>query len=207
MVPERYTGDMRQFFEVSRLLCDVERFIGPDEIMEQYGMGFCYEKAYDGRVIKQPTASDIALTKAFYDRHHQALNRLCGLHASMLFFDLHSYSDRIIPPFARVQGRATPDLCIGTDPHFTAPQLRESVMRRFAEAGFSTAENYPYSGLYVPEDVMYGRCECDFTGIMLEFNRRAYYDEQGNTDPHRTALISKTIEQIIQDCRFCAGVR
>ena len=29
-------------FEVSRLLCDVERFIGDGEIMEKYGMGFCY---------------------------------------------------------------------------------------------------------------------------------------------------------------------
>ena len=39
-------------FDVSRLLCDVERYIGSDEVMERYGMGFCYEKVYDGTVIK-----------------------------------------------------------------------------------------------------------------------------------------------------------
>ncbi len=40
VVPEAY-WDPRHLccFEVSRLLCDVERFIGPEEIMEAYGMG------------------------------------------------------------------------------------------------------------------------------------------------------------------------
>ena len=45
LVPEAYRGgDMYERFQISRLMCDVERFIGPEEEMEQYGMGFCYEK-------------------------------------------------------------------------------------------------------------------------------------------------------------------
>ena len=180
MVPRCCARDMRAFFPVSRLLCDVERFIGPEEIMERYGMGFCYEKAYDGRVIKRVTHRTKALAKRYYDRHHRAVNRLCRVHPRVVFFDMHSFSDRILPPFAAVPGRITPDLCIGTDPRFTTPLLKEIVRTRFERAGFSTAENFPYSGLYVPEDVLTGRGACDFIGIMLEFNRRAYCHRNGD---------------------------
>lgn len=42
-IPEAYRGgDMREVFRISRLLCDPERFIGSGEVMEKYGMGFCY---------------------------------------------------------------------------------------------------------------------------------------------------------------------
>ena len=51
MIPREYLNQCERFL-VSRMLCDVERFIGPQEIMERYGMGFCYEKAYDGKTIK-----------------------------------------------------------------------------------------------------------------------------------------------------------
>ena len=44
------------YFPVSRLLCDVERFPGPEEPMERLGMGFCYERAYDGTRIKTVSA-------------------------------------------------------------------------------------------------------------------------------------------------------
>ena len=44
-VPEEYrSGALCCRFGISRLLCDVERFAGPEEIMERYGMGYCYEK-------------------------------------------------------------------------------------------------------------------------------------------------------------------
>ncbi len=63
MIPMPYVGQMRRSFGISRLLCDVERLIGPEEIMERYGMGFCYEKAYDGRVIKRVTEHTKALAR------------------------------------------------------------------------------------------------------------------------------------------------
>ena len=56
MLPRPFCSQfMCQRFEVSRLLCDVERFIGPNEMMGRYGMGFYYEKAFDGTVIKRVT--------------------------------------------------------------------------------------------------------------------------------------------------------
>jgi len=200
MVPSACAGGARIAFPVSRLLCDVERFIGPEEVMERYGMGFCYEKAYDGRTIKRVTDRTRALARVYYDRHHREVSRLCARRSRVIFFDMHSYSDRILPSFAREPGRAAPDLCIGTDPRFTPPELTETVKARFEAEGFTTAENRPYSGLYVPEDVMSGRADCDFIGIMLEFNRRAYCDAAGNTLLERTGLIRSVIAEILEDC-------
>ena len=201
MVPGEYRVPVQAVrFPVSRLLCDVERFIGPEEIMERLGMGFCYEKAYDGRVIKRVTEAAKAAARPYYDAHHRRMNRLCEKHPYMIFFDMHSYWDGIIPPFARVPGMRTPDLCLGTDPRFTPPRLTAIVRERFEAAGFTTAENVPYSGLYVPEDVLTGRSACDFIGIMLEFNRRAYCDERGRTEAARIRLIRSVIRQVMADC-------
>lgn len=187
-------------FEVSRLLCDVERLIGPEEIMERYGMGFCYEKAYDGRVIKRVTEEAKAAARILYDAHHRRMNAICGENRRVLLFDLHSYTDEILPPFVRGPGAVSPDLCIGTDPRFTPPRLTATVRRRFEALGFTTAENKPYTGLYVPETVSDGKARCDFAGVMLEFNRRAYCDSAGRPDPERLARIRGVISRIMADC-------
>ena len=196
MVPQPYSA---QCFEISRLLCDVERFIGPTEVMEQYGMGFCYEKVYDGTKIKQITEELLMATRRYYDRHHRQMTLLCEEHPRVLFFDLHSYSDEIIPPHALHSGMATPDLCIGTDAHFTPPALTEIVRHCFSKVGFTIAENFPYEGLYVPENVLFGQCSCDFAGIMLELNRRAYCDRAGRSRPERIAIIQETILNILNE--------
>ena len=74
-----YGGDMCHTFRISRLLCDVERFIGPEEIMEQYGMGFCYEKAYDGTVIKHVTRTLKEKTLAHYRKHHEWMGSVTAI--------------------------------------------------------------------------------------------------------------------------------
>ena len=199
MVPCSPAGD-RVSFPVSRLLCDVERLIGPEEIMEQYGMGFCYEKAFDGRVIKHISENGRKAARWYYDRHHRHINDLCDRHSRVLFFDMHSYSDAIIPPFARRPGTETPDLCIGTDPRFTPKQLKDTVQGLFAQAGFSTGENTPYEGLYVPENILAGQSGCDFIGIMLEFNRGVYCTPAGQTDKARVTLICSLIGRVLADC-------
>ena len=88
MVPEIYRGgDMCEVFRISRLLCDVERFIGPEEIMERYGMGFCYEKAFDGAAIKQVTAKVREQTLKYYREHHARMDRICDRHSRILLID------------------------------------------------------------------------------------------------------------------------
>ena len=185
-------------FPISRLLCDVERFIGPEEIMERYGMGFCYEKAYDGTVIKVISEELKEKTLRWYWEHHNRVDRLCESHAHTLLFDMHSYSDDIVPADFLQRGRATPDVCIGTDSRFTPKWLFEIVESRFREAGFSTCKNYPYSGCYVPNSAMAGRSDC--VSIMLEFNKRIYLDESGQVNEKKAVVIREVTEKIICDC-------
>ncbi len=200
-VPETYRGGhMCCSFQVSRLLCDVERFIGPEEIMEQYGMGFCYEKAYDGTVIKRVTEAARERALRYYREHHERMDYCCGHHPRILMFDLHSYSDEIIPGNFLREGERTPDLCIGADEKYTPPELQKIVTKRFSEAGFSIAVNYPYAGCYIPDSVMTGECGSDFIGLMLEFNKRIYCDEGGNSIPEKLAVIREIIRQVIADC-------
>ena len=165
--------------------------------MEQYGMGFCYEKAFDGTVIKHVTEELRKHTRKYYDAHHAQINRLCKQHRRILFFDMHSYTDEIIPAdFLRV-GKTMPDLCIGVDDKFTPPDLALNFLRGFQGMGLTIAVNYPYSGCYVPEVVMNRESDCDLAGIMLEFNRRAYLNEQGVLVENRVEKIREVIRRML----------
>ena len=195
--PYRYQSTMGKF-EISRLLCDVERFIGPEEVMERYGMGFCYEKAYDGTVIKNISSALKTRTFRYYQEHHKRMDALCERHPSVLLFDMHSYSDEIVPQDFLVPGIETPDVCIGTDARFTPQMLSFIVSKRFEEAGFTTAENYPYSGCYIPNSARTGKSDC--FSVMLEFNKRTYLDKDGNVDEDKAGSIRDAIRKIIVDC-------
>ena len=192
-----YYQSASERFEISRLLCDVERFIGSEEPMEAYGMGFCYEKAYDGKNIKTITERLKAQTLKYYKEHHQRMDSLCERHPRSLLFDMHSYSDDIIPKEFLKQRRETPDVCIGTDLKFTPPELYESIKKRFGAIGYTTARNYPYSGCFVPNAAIAGRGNC--ISVMLEFNKRVYLDGQGKPDEKQVVVIRNTIEKIIAD--------
>ena len=200
-VPEAYRGgDMCQTFSVSRLLCDVERFIGPEEIMENFGMGFCYTKAYDGTVIKKVNEELKLKTVKYYREHHARMDRIMERHPRVLLLDLHSYSDEIIPPGFLREGEATPDLCIGAETTFTPSKLLQITQKRFADAGFSTAVNYPYSGCYIPNAVLSDEGSCDCVGLMLEINKRKYCDPEGRPIPEKLAGIAEIIQKMIADC-------
>ena len=200
-VPRAYLGgDMCHTFMISRLLCDVERFVGPEEIMEQYGMGFCYEKAYDGTVIKHVTEALKEKTLKHYREYHEWMDRICNRHPRILLFDMHSYSDRIIPASFLQEGRPTPDLCIGTDNRFTPPELTKIIRRRFTEAGFSIGFNYPYTGCYIPNTILSGESKTDMVAIMLEFHKRTYCDQNGHSILEKLRKIEMIICQIIVDC-------
>ncbi len=200
MIPRTYrTASQSACFPITRLLCDVERFIGPEEIMEQYGMGFCYERAFDGTVIKTVTDELKEKTRVYYDRHHARMDRLCDRHKRIVLFDMHSYSDEIVPPSFLRGGEPTPDVCIGTDGRYTPERLAELAERRFREAGYSVSRNYPYSGCYVPNAVLSGAENSDFISIMLEFNKRIYLSHDGKPISSETSGIQRVIERIVAD--------
>ena len=208
-VPRAYRGgDMYEPFEVSRLLCDVERFIGDKEPMEQYGMGFCYEKAYDGTTIKHITPELKQKTLEYYSEHHRRMDAIAARHPRILLIDMHSYSDRIIPIQTRqtnkTQSRkptpSTPDICIGTDEKYTPKELQTIVESAFRSAGYTTEINYPYSGCFIPNAVLTGQCDTDCVAIMLEIHKRTYCDAEGNSISEKLRKIELTVREIITGC-------
>lgn len=185
-------------FLFSRLMCDAERLEGPEEIMEKYGMGIWYEKAYDGTVINRRHKHRPEYYR-YYRTYHWQISRLCERHSRVSLIDLRSYHDVIILPDFLIPGRKTPDLCIGTDERFTPPAFLERVRARFEEIGLTVDVNYPYSGCLIPKEVADGSHSCDFIGLMLEFHRRAYLDESGKPASGRTEMIQETIRRIMAE--------
>ncbi len=201
LVPEAYRGgDMCVQFPISRLMCDVERFIGPEEEMEQYGMGFCYEKAFDGTKIKTVTDEVKVQTRKYYDEHHARMNGICERHPRILLFDIHSFSEAALPDHIRRGTDRLPDVCIGTDPKYTPRALSLRIRRRVNELNLISMENTPYSGTFVPGSVLDGRSSCDLISVMLEFNRMLYCDESGKPVEVKMEQIRKLVRRILTDC-------
>ena len=203
MVPQLYRGEEHAvIFPVSRLLCDVERFLGPDEPMERYGMGFCYERVYDGTKIKVISEALREKTLRYYRKHHARLDQLCAEHPKLLLLDLHSFSDAIVPRAQLLPGIGTPDVCLGIDRNFTPESLAATAEVCLQQAGFSTARNYPYSGTLVPNAVMTKALHCDCASIMLEWNKRVYCKRDGISDVETLARIREAILQIVKQCEY-----
>lgn len=201
IVPREYRVPFQaERFNISRLLCDVERFTGPEETMEAYGMGFCYERVCDGTQIKTVTDELKEKTLVPFREHHERMDKICGNFRELVLFDLHSYSDDLILRDMLLEGMETPDVCIGADARYTPAALVRTVERRLTEAGLSHAVNYPYSGCFVPRAVLSGTSGCDFAGIMLEFNKRIYCAESGEPLPEKTAGLREFLRLISADC-------
>ena len=197
--PECRTEGEIAIFPFSRLQCDTGRYKGSEEVMEKYGMGYSYSRAYDGTLINENPGARWELLR-YYDRFHGYMNALCNGHPRVFLIDLHSYHDEIIPKDFLVPGRKTPDLCIGTDLRFTPPEVLWIVQKHFREAGFTTDINYPYSGCYIPARIASGEIERDFIVVMLEFHRRAYLTAEEDLDEEKIEKIRQAIRKVIEEC-------
>lgn len=199
MIPRTYrTASQSICFPVSRLLCDVERFLGQEEIMEQYGMGFCYERAFDGTRIKNADDELKAKTLLYYQKHHERVDEICRTQKRVLLLDMHSFSRELVPRDILREEEDIPDLCIGTNAEYTPEILITAAERVFREAGFQTARNYPYEGCYVPQAAKRGETDC--IALMLEFNKENHLDNKGVPIPEKTGLIRKAIERLVAEC-------
>ncbi|MCR4607813.1 MAG: N-formylglutamate amidohydrolase, partial [Oscillospiraceae bacterium] len=184
-------------FDLSRLLCDVERFIGDGEVMERYGMGFCYEKAYNGRKIKDVTPALREKTLRYYSSHHRRLDQEVTWRKNVLLIDLHSFAEDLVMP-DRIDGsRRMPEICIGADDVFTPPFLAARAERLFAEAGFTVAVNYPYSGSMVPNAVLHGKTDCNLRTVMIEINKSVLFRSEGIPDEGSIRKIRRALRQLI----------
>ena len=67
-------------------------------------------------------------------------------------------------------------------------------------AGFSIGFNYPYAGCYIPNTILSGESATDIAAIMLEFHKRTYCDQYGQSDPEKLRKLELIVRQIIVDC-------
>lgn len=185
-------------FNISRLLCDVERFIGEDEIMEKYGMGFCYDRVYDGTVIKNVSSDVKQKTYEIYKRHHNKLDNLVKeASGSILLIDLHSFSRDII--VHRKIEKPLPDICIGYD-EYLPDDFLQKIISVFTANGFSVDVNYPYAGSLIPNCILSNEVDRDIVSFMIEVNKDCYMRD-GNTDFARVETVRRSIETIMDSVR------
>ena len=174
---------------VSRLVCDPERFLDPDEeSMWQRGMGMYYTRTSEGRRMKNsPLASktgwrSYARALEIYQKHHKrlrsAVRRQVERHGKALLIDGHSFSATVLP-YEPEQNlfRERPEICLGSDAYFTPGALLAAAKDYFVQKGLHVAVNTPFAGAIVPEPFYSGR-DKRVRSLMIEVNRSLYMNEE-----------------------------
>lgn len=169
-------------FEISRLMCDVERFLTA-EIMEQYGMGYCYEKFYDDKLFKNVTLEVKQKTLEYYLKHHEKLNELAlsyGENQEWLLIDLHSFNVKTTRKELIKTNRIVPDICIGFDKGYCSEKYINLAKEVFKNYGYNVDFNYPYAGSFVPNVIYQEGLKSKINSIMIEINSDCYLDSERN---------------------------
>ena len=174
---------------VSRLVCDPERFLDPDgESMWQSGMGMYYTRTSEGRRMKNsPLASkagwrSYARALEIYQKHHKrlrsAVRQQVERHGKALLIDGHSFSGAALP-YEPEQNlfRERPEICLGSDEYFTPGALLAAAEDYFTRKGLYVAVNTPFAGAIVPEPFYSGR-DKRVRSLMIEVNRSLYMNEK-----------------------------
>lgn len=187
----------RVVLNVSRLMCDVERYTDPtQEPMERYGMGVCYTKTSNGDTLRTFDDKEREhIIETHYKPHHRRLESVIGLQFEALktvfIVDCHSFSRTQLK---HEEDANRPDICLGTDDEHTPSELVDELMVYFATNGLTVAVNSPFSGTMVP--TVY-RGNNDVKSIMIEVNRRLYLDDNFQKSEHFedvNVLISGALE-------------
>ena len=189
-------------FDISRIVCDVERFL-ENEPMEKYGMGFCYKKGYNGKTIRYENEDHVYSPDKelkYYKQHHGKFTEICKKSKKLFILDLHSYQKKIIPGDMIRRDRNLPDVCLGFDEKFMRPEIAEFAAKKFLEMGLSVAFNYPYSGSFVPKEVLDSPDDYDCLSLMVELNRNIF--EYGRKDLWRPVreILDDIMFYVIQNC-------
>ena len=175
--------------QFSRLVCDPERFLNPEEeMMWQQGMGMYYTRMSDGSLLKRSPLSSSAGLRAYgkalkiYQQHHSkladAVQRQLTLFNKALLIDGHSFSASALP-YEKNESlrRKRPEICLGSDSVFTPDDLLTMAKEFFTKAGFDVAVNTPFAGTMVPEP-FYSLQDKRVQSLMVEVNRSLYMDEK-----------------------------
>lgn len=169
-------------FNISRLMCDVERFL-TDEVMEQYGMGYCYEKFYNNKTFKNTTEKIKQTTKKYYLKHHNLLNKLAlsyQKNQEWLFIDLHSFNTKATRKELIKRNKTMPDICIGFDKDYCSKKYIKLAKETFENYGYKVIYNYPYSGSLIPNIIYERGDKSKINSLMIEINSECYLDNNRN---------------------------
>ncbi|MDD3920652.1 MAG: N-formylglutamate amidohydrolase, partial [Eubacteriales bacterium] len=186
---------------ICRLACDVERFRNDDmEPMAKRGMGLMYTRTVLGRKLREydeNLRNDVL--KEYYDPHHARLTAAvdaalesCG---RCTILDGHSFNSTI--PFKWDCVLSMPDFDIGTDAYHTPPALRDALVNKVRELGYTVRVNSPFAGSITPMKY-YGE-DRRVVSVMIEVNRRLYMNQRDMT---KSAGFARTKEV----CQILMGV-
>lgn len=145
-------------FPYSRLVCDVERFLAPEEeFMASKGMGMYYTYTHDLKPMKKSpfmTAEGLlyyGIALKMYQMHHymftQRVENNIMKDGRCLIIDAHSFPSKALLYEGNDVIADRPDFCIGADAFFTSAELLDSVCSYFKNCGFTVSVNYPFSDL------------------------------------------------------------
>jgi len=164
----------------SRLFCDVERYKDDEkEPMSKFGQGYRYSQMYDGKRICRTKVDGRDFMREisdYYDRYHKRVtkivNRLIKTGRDVLILDIHSYSDELAlslgkrPPF--------PDVCIGVNRGYCDQEVLNYIIRIVLDKGLSYEINEPYSGSFLPANLIENEGFGKVFSIMIEINKKVY---------------------------------
>ena len=166
---------------VSRVYVDTERFADDEkEEAARYGMGVLYTKTHEGVYMRPPLSEErrSELLKKYYKPHHAALTGAVDASLSAegraLILDLHSYPTRF--DMLGINGKYTPDVCIGCDAFHGDITILETLVNWCYENKYTCAVNNPFSGSVVPLK-HYGKNKA-VASFMLEIRRSLYMNEE-----------------------------
>lgn len=171
-------GIIAQF---SRVVVDIERFTDDKkEKMAKMGMGALYTRSGGGKIIRKFSQTrKEKLFKTFYYPYYRELNRLIqqclNKFGQCLILDCHSFPDQP-RPYELSQSANRPDICIGTNPFHTPPQLVKILVDNFEKNKFKVKKNSPFQGALVSPQ--YYQKSKQVKSIMIEVNRKLYMDEK-----------------------------
>jgi N-formylglutamate deformylase len=200
----------RVVFPISRLICDVERFIEDgDESMAVRGMGAVYVTTTEGGALRQnlTPVERTRIIERWYIPHHKAITsaveRADREGHVCIIVDCHSFSSRPLP-HEPDQDPYRPDICIGTDNFHMPTELRDSLLKSASSAGLSVRVDRPFAGVLVP--TRYYRTNGRVKAVMIEVNRRLYMDEKTGHKLPKFEDVRNAVADMLIGVAHCATV-
>ncbi len=171
---------------VSRLICDTERnYLDSEEPEAKNGMGFCYEKDLEGKLIKEfddDYKTDVLFR--YYAPHQIALNdaieESLSKNFEALLINCHSFQDFFLAP----------DFFLYTDDVNTPKELKEGVKKFLKERGYSVGCK---KGARVPAKF---KGKEVFGVLTISVNRKLYLKPRTNEKSDGFIKLQKTLREL-----------